>query len=96
MKQRKTPSATRLAKRLVRVATAMIMALSLGYSATVSADHIMSDGFGGYYTPDGHITSDGFGGYYTPDGHITSDGFGGYYTPDGHVTSDGFGGFYTP
>lgn len=30
------------------------------------ADHIVSDGIGGFYTPDGHVVSDGIGGYYTP------------------------------
>ena len=81
MTQRKTSRTTRLERRFVHVAVAMITAVSIGYSATVSADHIRSDGFGGYYPPDGHIMSDGNGGFYTPDGHVMSDGNGGFYTP---------------
>jgi hypothetical protein len=52
--------------------------------STVQAEHIRSDGYGGYYDANGgHIRSDGNGGYYdTNGGHIRSDGFGGFYTPD--------------
>lgn len=49
-------------------------------SFSVFAEHIRSDGFGGFYTDEGHVRDDGFGGYYMPDGsHVRSDGFGGYY-----------------
>ena len=43
------------------------------------AEHIRSDGMGGFYTDNDHIRSDGMGGYYTNEGHIRSDGMGGYY-----------------
>lgn len=82
--------------RLIRI---MTLALALGtvltLSSQASAEHMRSDGRGGYYTHDGHIRSDGRGGFYTHDGHIRSDGRGGFYTPDGHVRSDGRGGYYT-
>ena len=75
-------SKKRLGQRLLAVAAASVMAMSLGYSSAATAGHISSDGLGGYYTSDGHISSDGLGGYYTPDGgHISSDGLGGFYTP---------------
>ena len=60
---------------LSRLTFTLLLAGALSLCA--HADHIRSDGMGGYYTPDGHIRSDGMGGYYTPDGHIRSDGMGG-------------------
>lgn len=35
-------------------------------SFNVFAEHIRSDGFGGFYTDEGHVRDDGFGGYYLP------------------------------
>lgn len=35
-------------------------------SFSVFAEHIRSDGFGGFYTDEGHVRDDGFGGYYLP------------------------------
>ena len=32
----------------------------------VYAEHISSDGRGGFYTDEGHVSSDGRGGYYLP------------------------------
>lgn len=52
-------------------------------SAQASAEHVLPDGMGGYYTNDGHVMSDGMGGFYHPDGsHQMSDGMGGYYRDD--------------
>ncbi|MDY6247752.1 MAG: hypothetical protein SPL83_11005 [Succinivibrio sp.] len=48
--------------KLLKVA---ILITSCCLSFNVFAEHIRSDGFGGYYMPDGsHVRSDGFGGYY--------------------------------
>ena len=44
------------------------------------AEHILSDGMGGFYTNEGHYMSDGVGGLYILNGgHIMSDGVGGAY-----------------
>ena len=59
------------------------IALSLPL-AQACAEHIRSDGMGGFYTDQGHVRSDGMGGYYHPNGdHQRSDGFGGYYHNNG-------------
>ena len=79
---------------LTRLTFALLLASSLSLCA--HADHIKSDGNGGFFTSDDHIRSDGNGGYFTSDGHIRSDGNGGFFTPDGHIRSDGNGGFFTP
>lgn len=72
---------------------AVLLLIPLG---SVLADHISSDGSGGYWTPCGHVSSDGSGGYWTKEGHVSSDGSGGYWTPGGgHVSSDGSGGYWT-
>lgn len=55
---------------------------TLAFSTQAFAEHIRSDGRGGFYTRHDHIRSDGRGGFYTRDGHIRSDGRGGFYMPD--------------
>ncbi|MEI6376797.1 MAG: hypothetical protein WCO97_06340, partial [bacterium] len=73
----------------------LIAALLLIPLGSVLADHISSDGSGGYWTPCGHVNSDGSGGYWTKGGHVSSDGSGGYWVPGGgHVSSDGSGGYW--
>ena len=42
----------------------LIVALLLIPLGSVLADHISSDGSGGYWTPCGHVSSDGSGGYW--------------------------------
>ena len=67
---------------VMRIYLSILAFASLFFQITpLHAEHIRSDGMGGYYTPNGHIRSDGMGGYYTPNGHIRSDGMGGYYMP---------------
>ena len=48
---------------LTRLTITLLLASALSLCA--HADHIMSDGMGGFYTPDGHAMSDGNGGLYT-------------------------------
>lgn len=68
---------------LARIAaTALLIGLfSVGPNAL--ANHIASDGRGGYIMSNGsHVSSDGRGGYIMPNGsHVSSDGTGGYFTP---------------
>lgn len=47
--------------KLLKVA---ILITSFCLSFNVFAEHIRSDGFGGFHTNEGHVRSDGFGGYY--------------------------------
>ena len=72
---------------LTRLTFTLLLAGVLSFCA--HADHIRSDGNGGFYTTDEHVRSDGMGGFYTSDGHVRSDGNGGFYTSDGHIRSDG-------
>ena len=88
-------------KRFLAVVLAVVL---VGTAA--AAEHIRSDGHGGFWNSDGsHTRSDSHGGYGTRTGVIQgvtitavigmSDGHGGYWEPDGrHVRSDGHGGFY--
>ena len=63
-------------KRFLAVVLAVVL---VGTAA--AAEHIRSDGHGGYWLSDGsHVKSDGHGGYREPDGrHVRSDGHGGFY-----------------
>ena len=52
---------------VMRIYLSIFAFASLFFQVTaLHAEHIRSDGMGGYYTPDGHIRSDGMGGYYMP------------------------------
>jgi hypothetical protein len=66
---------------MTRIFVLVLLLVFVSRLAFAAGDHILSDGMGGYFTPDGgHIQSDGRGGYFAPDGkHIQSDGMGGWF-----------------
>ena len=69
---------------LARIAAITVLTGFLSFGPNALADHVASDGYGGYILPDGsHMASDGYGGYIMPDGsHVASDGYGGYIMPE--------------